>query len=143
MEKIPVKDEDVFVEIIDLGNTEVPEVVHKNEDGTYTIFLNARFSFDRLQESCKHAISHIENGDFEPGDVQIIESVAHGEHVPTPEEVQASLRKEAFEKRRKAAIRRSKKFKKKLAEYENFANELRSSSPDAFDSWQNDLVFRY
>ena len=143
MERIHVNNEDVFVEIIDLGNTEVSEVVHKNDDGTYTIFLNARFSYNRLQESCKHAIAHIEHGDFDPGDIQLIEAAAHNEHIPTSEEVQAALRCETIERKKKAIARRRKKNKKLLDEYEKFANDLRSYSPSAFASRQEDLIFRY
>ena len=69
--------EDVFVELIDFGDTPGDELVTQNEDGSYTILLNARSSFERQQDACLHACWHIDNLDFEKGDVQTIESDAH------------------------------------------------------------------
>ena len=53
------------------------EQVVKNSDDSYTILLNARLSHERQQESYKHAMQHILNGDFEKEDVQHIEMDAH------------------------------------------------------------------
>ena len=69
---------DVYVYIIDLKSS-VPETVTENPDGTYTVFLNARYSFERRVESYLHACRHIENFDFEKSDVQTIEKEAQEE----------------------------------------------------------------
>lgn len=55
----------------------IPEQVVQNADCSYTIFLNARLSYETQLESYFHALHHIENGDFEKFDVQEIESDAH------------------------------------------------------------------
>ena len=69
-------DDNIYTYIIDLKSA-VPEMVVSNPDGTYSIFLNARYSFERQQESFKHACKHIRNNDFEKTDVQTIETDAH------------------------------------------------------------------
>ena len=76
--------EDINVQVIDM-DVMIPEQVVKNHDGSYTIFLNARYTHEYNMKSYQHAIEHINNGDFdrESGDVQEIEAVAH-EIIPTP-----------------------------------------------------------
>ena len=68
---------DVFVEIIDFGDLKGSEMVTPNPDGSYTILVNARKSFEAQQESVLHALGHIERNDFEKENVQQIEAVAH------------------------------------------------------------------
>lgn len=70
--------EDINVQIIDM-DVMIPEQVVKNHDGSYTIFLNARYTHEYNMKSYQHAIEHINNGDFDRdcGDVQIIEAAAH------------------------------------------------------------------
>lgn len=70
--------EDIFVQVIDM-DVMIPEHVVKNQDGSYTVFLNARFNQEHRLQSYLHAVEHINNGDFdrESADVQEIESVAH------------------------------------------------------------------
>lgn len=71
--------EDINVQIIDM-DVMIPEHVIKNQDGSYTIFLNAKYNQEHQLQSYLHAIEHINNGDFdrEYGDVQEIESETHG-----------------------------------------------------------------
>ena len=45
--------------------------------GGYTIYLDPRQSFENMRDSYKHALSHIEQNDFEREDVQEIEKQAH------------------------------------------------------------------
>lgn len=68
--------EEIYVYIIDLESS-VPEVVTENPDGSYSVFLNARYSYERQRESYRHACRHIERCDFERLDVQMIEKEAH------------------------------------------------------------------
>ena len=55
----------------------VPEQIVKNRDDSYTIFINARLSHNKQLEVYKHALKHIENGDFEKYDADSIELDAH------------------------------------------------------------------
>ncbi len=63
-----------------LINFPVPgrELVTENEDGSYTILINARLSDKGRLQAYEHALRHIEAGDFEGGSVQEIEARAHG-----------------------------------------------------------------
>lgn len=48
-----------------------------NSDGTYTIILNARNSFEKQYKSYLHEVRHIKNNDFSKQNVQAIESISH------------------------------------------------------------------
>lgn len=74
--------EDINVQLIDM-DVMIPEHVVKNHDGSYTVFINARFNQEHRLKSYTHALEHIKNGDFDRdyGDVQEIEAAAH--QVPT------------------------------------------------------------
>ena len=52
-------------------------MVIKNEDGSYTILINAKLSDQGRIEAYEHALRHIENDDFDKTNVQEIESAAH------------------------------------------------------------------
>ena len=69
----------VNVKIIDM-DTGVPEQVVKNHDGSYTVFINARYATEAQKKAYIHAIGHIEDGDFEKENVQEIEREAHRRH---------------------------------------------------------------
>lgn len=56
------------------------EMVIPNEDGSYTILLNAKLSHDGMLKAYTHAMNHIVNGDFEKTNVQEIENEAHRQH---------------------------------------------------------------
>lgn len=43
--------------------------VKENEDGTYTIVLNSRLSYEQNLKTYKHELSHIANNDFQKHDV--------------------------------------------------------------------------
>lgn len=53
------------------------EAVTKNEDGTYTIFIDAALSRDEQQKRFRHAMRHILSDDFAKENVQDIEVLAH------------------------------------------------------------------
>ena len=55
-------------------DTAVEEEVHPNEDGSFTIFINARISYERQMEAYKHAIMHIMNDDFSKENADTIEN---------------------------------------------------------------------
>lgn len=52
-------------------------MVIKNEDGSYTILINAKLSDQGQLLAYEHALKHIVNGDFDKESVQEIESSAH------------------------------------------------------------------
>ena len=53
------------------------EAVTENEDGSYTIFINARLSYEKQMQSYLHAMRHITGEDFSKNCVQTIECNAH------------------------------------------------------------------
>ena len=67
---------EVFVKIMDM-DTGIAEQVVKNHDGSYTVFINARYATEAQKAAYLHAIGHIENNDFDKEDVQSIEAEAH------------------------------------------------------------------
>lgn len=70
---------DVFVYLIDMP-CKVHEVVTPCEDGSYTIYLNARLDYYGRVKAYNHAMRHIVNNDFESNeDVNTIERRAHEE----------------------------------------------------------------
>lgn len=71
---------DIQVRLIDFP-TKGNEVVTKNEDDSYTIFINAKLSHEKQLKVYAHAMKHIERGDFEKCDADQIEFEAHEEEI--------------------------------------------------------------
>ena len=59
----------------------ITEQVSANADGSYTVFLNARYSHAALMKAYDHALAHIRRHDWEKTDVQQIEAEAHAKRV--------------------------------------------------------------
>lgn len=55
--------------------------VCENEDGEYTIVLNASHSRERNMKTMLHELEHIKKGDFGEAAVGEIENIRHGRHV--------------------------------------------------------------
>lgn len=69
---------DIFVQITDFHNSKVAETVTCNDDGSYTIFLNAQMSKEKQCDAYMHALGHILRLDFESGsNVDALEAYAH------------------------------------------------------------------
>jgi len=70
---------DINVQMMDLKTTKVKETVTCNEDGSYTIFLNTRFTQEQLNDAYIHALNHIIRADFDKhtSSVDTIEAYAH------------------------------------------------------------------
>ena len=68
----------VNVQVLDFKTTCGSELVTPNEDGSFTVLINARMSYDTQRKALLHALGHILNDDFEKENVQEIESAAHG-----------------------------------------------------------------
>ncbi len=60
----PLLTESIGVYFLNM-DTAVEEMVHANEDGSFTIFINARISHTRQMIAYQHAIEHIMDNDFE------------------------------------------------------------------------------
>ena len=71
---------DINVQMMDLKSTKVKETVTCNEDGSYTIFLNTRFTQEQLNDAYIHALNHIIRADFDKqtSSVDTIEAYEHG-----------------------------------------------------------------
>ena len=91
-------DPEVYVHIIDLGDGAVREGVTENEDGSYSVFINARQASNIQLEAYEHALKHIRAGHFDGEDIQKIEAEAHG---ITPQPAEAEAEKPVKKKRRK------------------------------------------
>ncbi len=67
---------DYQVHFIKLGNN-VKEAVTRNEDDSYTIFIDSRLCKEEQNNAFLHAIKHILQNDFDKTDVNLIELEAH------------------------------------------------------------------
>ena len=68
-------DDDIYVYLVDLP-TAVPEMIAPCAGG-YTIYLNAKLSYQDRVKAYLHALGHVVHGDWEKSDVQDIEQDAH------------------------------------------------------------------
>lgn len=66
----------IYTQVIDM-DTSITEQVIKNSDDTYTIFLNARLSWERIMLGYYHALKHIQNEDFDKQNADDIEYKTH------------------------------------------------------------------
>lgn len=55
----------------------VSEQVLRNDDDSYTIFINSKLSHERQLSAYAHAMRHIQENDFEKDNANIIEELAH------------------------------------------------------------------
>lgn len=106
------------------------EMVVPNEDGSYTILINAKLSQEAQLKAYQHALNHIKNEDFEKYDVQDIEFQAHD--LEKSKEL-PSIPTFKYEKRIKQLRRERKKLQQALKDKEreiDFIIEL--NGPDCF-----------
>lgn len=105
---------DVNVFLVNFPTPE-SEMVVQNEDGSYTILINAKLSQDGQIKAYQHALKHINNADFEKSDTQKIELRAH--ELETSEKV-VPVPVDKYEKRIRQLQRERKKIQKALKEKE-------------------------
>lgn len=55
----------------------VKAVSTENEDGSYTVFLNNKLTYEQNRESYLHELRHIQGNDFDKEDINLIELGAH------------------------------------------------------------------
>ena len=112
---------DVNVVLLDFPNPG-KEMVFENEDGSYTILINSKLSYNGQLLAYNHAMKHIQNYDFQKSDVQIIETVAHGTRTPeTPRGSNRTKTKE-YPDWLKAVRARNKKLHKELDRYIGYSD---------------------
>ena len=58
-------------------DTKIKGFTSKNEDDSYSVFINSRLSHEQRMKAYAHELKHIENGDFDMFDVQKIEFDSH------------------------------------------------------------------
>lgn len=58
-------------------DTKIKGFTSKNEDDSYSVFINSRLSYEQRMKAYAHELKHIENGDFDMFDVQEIEFASH------------------------------------------------------------------
>lgn len=63
-----MEDITVNVQILDFGNS-IPAAVTANDDGSYSIFINARISYENRIQAYQHELRHILNHDFDTNDI--------------------------------------------------------------------------
>jgi len=68
----PLLTESIGVYFLDM-DTLVEEQVTANEDGSFSIFINARLNYERQMLAYQHALAHIMNDDFSKTDADEIE----------------------------------------------------------------------
>ena len=61
--------EDINIQLLDM-DTKIPEHLIKNNDDSYTVFLNARLSQESRLKSYYHALQHIAEHDFEKENIE-------------------------------------------------------------------------
>lgn len=75
---------DVNVVLMDFPSKKGNEMVVPNEDGSYTILINAGLNYESQQRAFEHAMHHIKNNDFQKENVQEIEYYAHRQKIAEP-----------------------------------------------------------
>lgn len=124
---------DVNVVTIDFQNTTETEIVTENADGSFTIFINAKMSFERQQEAYQHAMRHIEGNDFEKTDVQKIEH-----QVRNFSEQSKPIPAKEYEAKIRQIRRRKAKIHEQLEDYERF----KETAPErSFANLENSYLF--
>ena len=121
--------QDVNVVLVDFPNNQ-REMVVSNEDGSYTILINAKLSHDSQLRAYSHALKHINDGDFGKQDIQTIEAHAHNITVPASAE---KIPADVFSDRLRQLRRERRRLKKELEKKEQeIAFLLDVKGPDYF-----------
>lgn len=68
---------DINLNYLDFPKGKTHEAVTLNEDGSYTVFIDAKLSQEERAKKYLHALTHIIGEDFGKENVQEIEKEAH------------------------------------------------------------------
>ena len=112
-------DPEVFVHVIDFKTTAADEMVRENEDGTFTILLNARSAPNRQKKAYEHAMEHIRQGDLdqEELDVNQIEMIRHGIEKATEKPIPAADWERYMRRLERAKRARSRLTRRNIEDY--------------------------
>lgn len=72
---------DYNVQLIQFPNKKVKETIVKNEDDSYTIFIEASLSSEEQRNAFIHAMKHITGNDFDKEYADSIEYDAHNTEI--------------------------------------------------------------
>lgn len=84
--------EDYWVRFVEFPNRASPSVAVSNGDGTFTIYINTRFSPERQAEGLRHELTHLEREHFYRDDRELWELEAEADGLlmlPPPEKCPA------------------------------------------------------
>lgn len=110
------------------------EMVIPNEDGSYTVLINAKLSHNMRLEAYEHAMKHIENDDFEKDDVQQIEAKTHGVKIPnSAERIPANKFKKHLDRLQRERARIQQELQEREREIE-FLIEVNGNDKFLYDS---------
>ena len=72
---------DYWVRLVEFPNMASPSVAVSNGDGTFTIYVNSRFSPEKRAAGLRHELEHLEGQHFYRDDVELgeLEAAADGE----------------------------------------------------------------
>lgn len=132
---------DVNVILLDLGDTRNREMVTENEDGSYTIFINARLSHNLQLKEYDHAMIHINDQHFEQHDVQTIEHCAHQAKEQGIEPIPADKYRERVEQELKRIRARRQKRKQEMTDYSQYVSMMERSGVDFFAVAENQFLY--
>ena len=105
------------------------EMVVPNEDGSYTILINARLSEEGRMLAYQHAMRHIAADDFQKEEIQTIEAQAH--ELLDSAKVQ-KIPSQEYEIIIKKIQQRRKKIKKAMAQAEEKIKFIQKYGQDQF-----------
>lgn len=117
------------------------EMVFENEDGSFTIMINAKLSNDSQLKAYHHAMKHISNDDFQKDNIQTIEAIAHS--TTTIPESAERIPSKQFLKRLKALRAERKRLQLKLNQMESEMEVIRSMEGDSWDIPSRQQWFGY
>ena len=65
---------DFIIKLVNFPTTKIKACITPNEDGTHTIFVNAKLSTYQQAKAVRHEIDHYFKDDFSKSDVNDIEA---------------------------------------------------------------------
>ena len=82
-------DADVFVRVVNFPNTASRAAVEENEDGTYSLYVNARCTREQIMERMPHEIVHMKDRHHQ--DARPVEALEEEADEATDEEEQDAI----------------------------------------------------
>lgn len=132
---------DVNVILLEMGDTSNREMIAQNEDGSYTIFINARLPHNLQLKEYDHAMRHIKEQHFEQTNVQIIEYYAHQSKVQEITPIPAEKYRERIERELKRIRAHRKKLQQQIEDDNRRIEFLTKCGVDFFAAAENDFLY--